>query len=375
VAKPALVGAVAALGLLLVGGLVGASGTDRSRAVTEPRIAFASARSGNRAIWSVRPDGTGAVRLTAPRTPARPCGCRSGDFDSRPAWSADGRRIAFARGARVVVMNADGSDPRVVPAPPGSEDFDPAWSVAGRLAFFRQRPAAAGTGYVHEIVSVDARGGNARPLVPVSRHAYSSFAWSPEGRRVAYAVPYDDPGSPFVVGLFVKAAGQGRPRFLLRAAGMGELAWSPDGSTVALAASVPGAEPFDPHRLFTITLVGRRIVQLTSSPFAHTADGGPRWSPDGSLVVFTRTEPRRAALYGVRPDGTGERLLVADAQGAAFAPGGRRVAFVEGVTGRGRQLALGIATFPGLRVQARLPLSRPLDADGLGAQAWRPSAR
>ena len=153
---------------------------------------------------------------------------------------------------------------------------------------------------------------------------------------------------------------------------MGEVAWSPDGTTIVLAASVPGAEPFDPYRLFTIRLSDRRIVQLTRVPFSHTLDGEPRWSPDGKLIAFTRTKPGRAAIYAVRPDGRGERLIVNDARGAAWSTDGSRLAFVEGVSGTGRPLTLSVMAMSDRRVLTRTPLRRPRDADGLGAQAWSP---
>ena len=371
-AKPARVGTVVAVsvavGLCLLGAGAGQSGL---AADDDARIAFASARTGHRSIWSVRPNGNGLRRLTAPTTPARRCGCRSGEFDSHPAWSFGGRRIAFVRGARLYVMRANGTAARVVQAPSGSEDFDPAWSVRSRLAFIRQRPATRGSGYVHEIVSVDEGGRDMRFLAPASRYAYLSLAWSPDGSRLAYTVPYSDPGAPFTVGLFVVGSGGVRPRFVLRAAGMGEVGWSPDGGTIVLAASVPGAEPFDPYRLFTIRLSDRRIVQLTQVPYSHTGDGEPRWSPDGRLIAFTRAEPRRSAVYAVRPDGSGERLVAEDARGPAWSPDGRRLAYVEGVSGDGRPLTLSVAAITTGAVLTRTPLRRPADADGLGAQAWR----
>ena len=272
----------------------------------------------------------------------------------------------------MVVMRADGTDVRIVSAPRGAEDFDPTWSKTGRLAFIRQRPATSGTGYVHEIVSVDRTGQDLRVLVPSSRYAFRSLAWSPDGRTLAFTVPYADRDFRFAVGLFVLGPDRNRPRFLLRAAGMGEVGWSPDGTTIVLAASVPGAEPYDPYRLFTIRISDRRIVQLTRVPFVKTLDGEPRWSPDGKQIVFTRSDPRRAAIYTIRPDGRGERLVAGDARGAAWSADGRRLAFVDGVSGDGRRLTLSVIAMPDRRVLMRTALRRPLDADGLSAQAWVP---
>jgi Tol biopolymer transport system component len=358
---------VGLIGLVLV--FIGTSDA-ANRGRVDERIVLASARAGHRSIWSVRLGG-GWTRLTSPPTPARRCDCRAGEFDSHPAWSASGRRIAFVRGSRLVVTRADGTGLRVVPAPPGSEDFEPSWSARGRLAFIRQRPATRQSGYVHEIVSVDTRGRNPRIVAPPSRHAYRALAWSSDGRRLAYTIPYQNSGGPFVVGLFVVGADGGGPRFILRAAGMGEVEWSPDGSAIVLAASVPGAEPFDPYRLFTIRLSDRRIVQLTRVPFAKTGDGEPRWSPNGRLIAFTRTEPRRVAIYTVRPNGRGERRIAVDARGAVWSPDGRHVAFVEGVSGRNRSLTLTIHDLSSGRIVLRRPLRHPQDADSLGPQSWR----
>ena len=69
------------------------------------KIAFQSARDGNREIYVMNADGSGKRNLT--RNPAR---------DGRPSWSPDGRRIAFIsdRDGRLEahVMNADGSGQR-----------------------------------------------------------------------------------------------------------------------------------------------------------------------------------------------------------------------------------------------------------------------
>ncbi len=86
-------------------------------------IAFV--RGGN--IFSVRPDGTGLRRLT-----------RSGHA-SGPVWSPDGKRIAYLDGGDLWIMNANGSGKtRVTNSAPRYTDGRPAWSPNGRyLAFVR----------------------------------------------------------------------------------------------------------------------------------------------------------------------------------------------------------------------------------------------
>ena len=94
-------------------------------------------------IYVVRTDGTGLTRLAA------------GTADEcQPAWSADGRRIAYAAGHPaagpssyvVRVMNADGSGKEILPGAAIAGQL-PAWSPRGtRVAFYhppRSKPVLA----------------------------------------------------------------------------------------------------------------------------------------------------------------------------------------------------------------------------------------
>jgi Tol biopolymer transport system component len=84
------------------------------------RIVFAAGPPGAEDIFLMDPDGSHVTQLTT--DPAS---------DYAPAWSPNGRRIAFLStrvpGSRnVFVMNANGNDQHSI-TPPGSVDFGPAW--------------------------------------------------------------------------------------------------------------------------------------------------------------------------------------------------------------------------------------------------------
>jgi dipeptidyl aminopeptidase/acylaminoacyl peptidase len=89
------------------------------------RIAFTWTEPGNTEafqIWTVRPDGTGLSQLT--RLP-------NGADGWAPSWSPDGRRIALATrrgdgGSDIATIRADGSGLRVLTR--RGENFRPAWS-------------------------------------------------------------------------------------------------------------------------------------------------------------------------------------------------------------------------------------------------------
>jgi Tol biopolymer transport system component len=83
--------------------------------------------------------------VVAPRTGSTPRQLTSGDFDvHRPAWSPDGRRIAFGtnrdRNGEIYVMNADGTGQRRLTRTPEHE-FVLGWSPDGRKLAFGRYPA------------------------------------------------------------------------------------------------------------------------------------------------------------------------------------------------------------------------------------------
>jgi Tol biopolymer transport system component len=113
------------------------------------RIAFASCRSGNWEIWASDANGENAVQLT-----------HLGSVLARsPAWSPDGNRIAFdmRTGGRadIYVMSAAGGRPQRVTTDPANATR-PTWSRDGRFLYF-----AAGRGGRNEIWKIPAEGGEA----------------------------------------------------------------------------------------------------------------------------------------------------------------------------------------------------------------------
>ncbi len=187
-----------------------------------------------RDLWVIQGDGSGATRLTS--TPDV--------WESSPAWSPDGRTIAYTvdsnRGwalsttgsSAIWLMEADGSGARRLS---GSDagDFMPAWSPDGReLAFARDGDIHAMTVATGETRQITHNG--------LDNH---TPAWSPDGRRIAYS------------GL--------------------------------LTPSVDFAS-FRSREIFSIRADGRgQAVRLTDN---DVLDVQPTWSPDGKRIAFERDQ-------------------------------------------------------------------------------------
>jgi Tol biopolymer transport system component len=76
------------------------------------RIAF-SVTDGPCQIWTMAPDGTDRrILATFPTADTETC---SGSFRPGPVWSPDGRQLAMLVSRELWIVNADGSDPHVLP--------------------------------------------------------------------------------------------------------------------------------------------------------------------------------------------------------------------------------------------------------------------
>jgi Tol biopolymer transport system component len=237
-----------------------------------------------------------------------------------PAWSPDGKRIAFAgyaaRHAQVYAI--DLAARRVVRITHDSaNDFSPRWLRDGRIAFLGQD---AGENFV---AMLDSRGRTVK-LKSLGGEA----AWSPDGRRVAYT--RDDPNIPEKQ-LWVAAADGSAPRMIVANAGRdgAEPDWSPDGTRIAYVA---GANLENGRTIHVVGADGIGDVEITQG--GH--EWFPRWSPDGKRIVFAEGPflQHRYSLSLVNADGTGEHALTApnerwDDTLPAWSPDGRTIAFTS----------------------------------------------
>ena len=216
-------------------------------------------------LYRMNPDGSGAKRLSPPD-----------GRDSQPAFSPDGRTIAFVRetihGARLCAMDAKTGRVSVLHA---LDDAlaEPSWAPSGdRIAYAD----------IDAIEILDVR---TRTLTRVFRGYGEHPSWSPDGRKIAFERDVTDDDQS----IWVMAADGTAAHRLTHPRGGAidhEPAWSPDGKEVAFQ------RDYDVWVVDVETGSERRLARLADYP---------SWSPDGRrLLVWEARRPvSKTGLYVV----------------------------------------------------------------------------
>jgi Tol biopolymer transport system component len=112
---------------------------------------------------------------------------------------------------------------------------------------------------------------------------------------------------------------------------------SPDGKVIAFASDRDGTS-----RIWLKQVEGGGELALTDGP-----DNDPRFSADGSLVMFVRSTAQGSSLYRVPLLGGQPRKMLDDVAGADWSPDGRRLAFIRWVSGDRSGSVVGVADADG----------------------------
>jgi eukaryotic-like serine/threonine-protein kinase len=215
--------------------------------------------------------------------------------DTGPAFSPDGRQLAFRRTTSAVVnelyvADITGGEPRRLTFD-NSFTSGHAWTADGRDIVF----ASARAG-LKAVWRVSAAGGTPVRVQEAGADAYN-IAVSRQGDRLAYSQYIAD------TNIWRKNLNTGATQQLVASTRNDTSPQlSPTATRLAFRSNRSGND-----EIWVSTADGKSVQQLTH--FDGSMTGTPRWSPDGELVAFDSRPGGNADIYVVRASGGSPRRL------------------------------------------------------------------
>ena len=195
-----------------------------------------------------------------------------------------------AMGLAVSLAGGAGAAQRGVAAANPIDDAAPAWSPDGKTIAFASRTEPDSGPTPWQIYTVKANGGARRALTHGSLDSID-LAWSPDGKKIAFSRVAGgqviSSGHVYVM----NATGGSLKRVSSGGGGYDELFdWSPDGTMLAFDRITDGV-----GSIFTMNAGGTNLHELT--PSQNDDDYWGVWSPDGKKIAFDRTGRERVRRH------------------------------------------------------------------------------
>ncbi len=252
--------------------------------------------------------------------------------------------IAFSAADQIYVMNADGSDVRLITERvPRVYNGYPAFSPDGsRIAFI----SFDMNNLQHTLYIADIDGSRLQRII--SGPAFMGEpTWSPDSSKIAFARGHDNTLNGWAMKLtcrpeiYVVEVSSRKYTSLTQGEGGTDPTWSPDGTRIAFNSFRDGN-----NEIYTMSSDGNDVQRLT---YTDWAEAEPAWSPDGKQIAYAahlfqtdvgcgfipmgrppESEAAPSYIYVMEADGTNQTMLEITSGGnePTWSPDGAWLAFV-----------------------------------------------
>jgi serine/threonine-protein kinase len=231
-------------------------------------------------------------------------------LEMSPSISRDGKLVTYVAGSpgtfRVFVKQIDGQRPVLLTGELDGDHTRPEWSPDGSRIAFAAKDA---------VYSVEALGGTPRLVVRSPNEAQRtpiglqlqgtsgpSPTWAPDGLRIAYTDP---------IGIWIKPVATGAPQKIADGPVFHSLKWSPDGQALLYVDGFsPSLGNLSAGKIGVLRLDGR-LTPISDSTHVNLS---PIWMADGRTVLYLSNRDWAMDIYqqrldrNLRPDGPAQRI-------------------------------------------------------------------
>jgi dipeptidyl aminopeptidase/acylaminoacyl peptidase len=283
--------------------------------------------------------------------------------DTEPAFSPDGRTIAFARGGDLYSVRPDGSGQRRLTSGP-ELDSAPIVSADGRTVVFERRASAGGAA---DLYKAGAKGGGVRALTTGAADDHDAEL-SPDGRAIVFVRGLARSATNSAEDLFsIRPSGAGLARLTRTAVDEFEPRYFAGGIVFSRGESTEGPAAF--ADIYTMRRNGTKVkAQVRGVGSAYVEDVGAK----GRLLLFRRDQGLWAKRIGPAAARKLAQLPDQSETNGVFSSDGRKVAAFVAIEERQQLVSIDVST----RRQSELAQGFDVDAkDGttIGPViAWQP---
>jgi TolB protein len=233
-----------------------------------------------------------------------------GYFNTQIAYITSSGMTPRDRLFQLIVADADGENPVIVA---NSRDplMSPAWSPDGRRLAYVGYERGNSAIYVHDLQS-----GQARRIIG-EKGINGAPAWSPDGSQLAITLSYGTNPDIYII-----SAQGGAPRRITDSSAIDtEPAWSPDGSQIAFT-SDRGGQP----QIYVVAAGGGAAQRVS---FEGKQNLRARYSPDGRSILLVNLDESRYRI-GLLDLKSHQLRIVSDGpldESPSFAPNGALIIY------------------------------------------------